>query len=110
MGTFGVSAVLLIVFCFWRNSREVARLYRQHPWWEQDFVYHVVCSSWLAVVLLLFMGAGGHNLYRYNWLWFGAFQILALQIARRRAAAEALGVMPDLDLAASGRPAYGYVT
>jgi O-antigen ligase len=86
MGFLGVSALVFIVFCFWRNSREMARLYRQHPWWEQDFVYHVGRSAWLAIVLLLFMGAGGHNLYRYNWLWFGAFQIMALQVARRRAA------------------------
>jgi hypothetical protein len=37
------------------------------------------------------LGIGGHNLYRYNWLWFGAFQLAALGIARRRAAAEAAG-------------------
>jgi O-antigen ligase len=95
MGTLGVSAVVLIVFCFWRNSREILWLYRQHPWWEQDFVYHVARSAWLAIVLLLFMGAGGHNLYRYNWLWFGAFQIVALQLARRRAANPVTALAPE---------------
>ena len=30
------------------------------------------------------MGAGGHNLYRYNWMWFGAFQAIAVYVARRR--------------------------
>jgi len=108
MGTFGVSALVFIVFCFWRNSREIARLYKQHPWWEQDFVYHVARSAWLAVVLLLFMGAGGHNLYRYNWLWFGAFQILALQIARRRAVAEAAGELPEPEPWAPRQPSYHY--
>lgn len=100
LGTLGVVALALVVFCFWLNAREVRRLYREHPWWEQDFTYQVARSGWLAVVLLLFMGIGGHNLYRYNWLWFGAFQLAALGIARRRAAAEAAGEPDALPLAA----------
>jgi len=31
------------------------------------------------------MGLGGHNLYRYTWLWFGAFQAIALDCMRRSA-------------------------
>jgi O-antigen ligase len=89
LGALGVVAVIVIVWCFRRNAREAARLYQEHPWWEQDFTYHVIQSAWLAVVLLLFMGIGGHNLYRYNWLWFGAFQLIALEFVRRRAAEEA---------------------
>jgi hypothetical protein len=27
---------------------------------------------------MLLMGFSGHNLYRYTWLWFGAFQVIAL--------------------------------
>ena len=42
-------------------------------------------STSLAVVLLLLMGLGGHNLYRYTWLWFGAFQAVALDCLRRKA-------------------------
>ena len=53
-------------------------------------MYHVARNGWTAVVLLLFMGLGGHNLFRYNWLWFGAFQLIALHIARQRARAETL--------------------
>jgi hypothetical protein len=25
---------------------------------------------------------GGHNLFRYNWLWLGAFQAIALKCAQ----------------------------
>jgi hypothetical protein len=39
----------------------------------------------LTVLLLLLMGLGGHNLYRYTWLWFGAFQAIALDCMRRSA-------------------------
>jgi O-antigen ligase len=85
MGLFGIMALLGMIICFWLNSREVERIYQRHPWWEKDFSYHVGKIAWMAVILLLFMGAGGHNLFRYNWLWFAAFQMCALHIARKRA-------------------------
>jgi hypothetical protein len=90
MGLLGIIALTALVYCFWRNSREMERLYAAHPWWEKGFVYHVGRCSWLAVILLLFMGVGGHNMFRYNWLWFAAFQICAMDITRRRARAEAV--------------------
>jgi O-antigen ligase len=88
MGTLGVIALLGMVWCFWRNHRELGRIYASHPWWEKDFAFHASRATWLAVVILLFMGMGGHNLFRYNWLWFGAFQMIGLHIARERAKAE----------------------
>src|SRR5262249_25960457 len=85
LGTLGLLSLALTSFCFWRNKRETVRLYRDNGW-EPDFANYVSRSAWLAVVLLLFMGAAGHNLYRYNWLWYGAFQAVALHCARVRAA------------------------
>jgi len=29
-------------------------------------------------------GWGAHNLYRYTWLWFGAFQAVALNCSRQQ--------------------------
>jgi hypothetical protein len=81
-----------MVLCFWMNAREIGRIYRTHPWWQKDFTFHVGRIAWVAVLLLLFMGAGGHNLFRYNWLWFAAFQICAVHLARRRAVAESLAL------------------
>jgi O-antigen ligase len=109
LGTLGVMALFYMAFCFWRNAREANRLQRDHPWWEEGFPLSVARAAWLAVVLLLFMGLGGHNLFRYNWLWFGAFQIVALQLLRRRAAAEAAGeLLPGEELPEEGRVRYGY--
>lgn len=88
MGGLGVLALIFMVICFWRNTREVERLYREHPWWEKDFVYHIGKTTGVAIVVLLVMGIGGHNLFRFNWLWYAAFQVCALSMARRRAAAE----------------------
>ncbi|HEX8947407.1 MAG TPA: O-antigen ligase family protein [Dissulfurispiraceae bacterium] len=37
----------------------------------------VATASVQAVILLLFNGNFGHNLYRYNWLWIGAIGVLS---------------------------------
>lgn len=88
MGMLGIVSLIVLVWCFWKNTTEVKRLYAAHPWWECDFTYYMVRATWLAVFLLMFMGIGGHNMFRYNWLWFAAFQICAVQIVRKRAAEE----------------------
>jgi hypothetical protein len=31
----------------------------------------------MGVFLLLFMGNFGHNLFRFSWLWYGGFLIIA---------------------------------
>jgi hypothetical protein len=95
MGLLGIISLVSMSVCFFLNVRDMRRLYRRHPWWEQDFTYHVGMTGTLySIVLLLFMGTAGHNLFRYNWIWFAAFQIAALQVARRRACAEAFEVSP----------------
>ena len=50
----------------------------------------------VTVLLLLFTGMAGHNLYRYNWVWLAAFQAIALHCVRARAAAPALLPAPRL--------------
>jgi hypothetical protein len=89
MGLLGIISLIALVWCFRKNGKEVKDLYAAHPWWEKDFAYYTATSTWLAVFLLLFMGIGGHNMFRYNWLWFAAFQICAVGIVRKRAAEEA---------------------
>ena len=108
MGLLGVISLLAMSACYFANAREIRRLYARHPWWEQDFVYHVgKTATVLAVVLLLVMGIGGHNLFRYNWLWFAAFQMCALRVAQQRAHAEAFACWP-VESEASGEAGYVY--
>jgi hypothetical protein len=38
---------------------------------------------------MLLLGCAGHNLYRYHWQWFAAFQAVAVHCLRARAAASA---------------------
>ncbi len=83
MGVVGVVTFLAFLFCFYLNWRETRRHYRHR---KPDFLYHVSRAVALNVVLLLLMGWAGHNLYRYNWLWFAAFQAIALHCIRLQAA------------------------
>jgi O-antigen ligase len=84
-GIVGTVAFLAILACFWRNWREGQRLYRDHPDWPRDLTWHICRATGLAVVLLLFLGMAGHNLYRYIWFWLAAFQTTALHCAREKA-------------------------
>jgi hypothetical protein len=52
---------------------------------------------------MLFLGWAGHNLYRYNWLWLGAFQVIALHCIRQRALVP--GRLPRRVPYLEGRPA-----
>ena len=38
---------------------------------------HISTAAVHTIILLLFNGNFGHNLYRYNWLWIGAIGVLA---------------------------------
>ncbi|MBZ0154750.1 MAG: O-antigen ligase family protein [Alphaproteobacteria bacterium] len=49
------------------------------------FLRYVSVASVQALVLLLFNGNFGHNLYRYNWLWIGALGVLSAWFLQRKA-------------------------
>lgn len=84
MGTVGGVALLALVLCFWYNVREMRRL---HPHGTPlPFAAQVTRSVGFIVILLLALGCAGHNLYRYNWLWFAAFSAVSLHCLRRQAA------------------------
>jgi hypothetical protein len=59
----------------------------------------------LSTLLLLFEGMFGHNLYRYNWVWYCAFTSVALAAVRQRATA------PDTDVISPARTdGWAYLT
>jgi O-antigen ligase len=84
MGLLGVAAFVLVVLFWWWNLRRINRLYREHPEWPRDFLYHLTRGLGLMLLLLLFEGNFGHNLYRYYWLWYGGFLIIARQCVEQR--------------------------
>jgi O-antigen ligase len=90
-GLLGALALLALLACFTYNWLETRRLYRElhlrlaPDGKPHDLPYHVCRAIFMNVLLLLLMGWAGHNLYRYNWQWFAAFQAIALHCVRLRA-------------------------
>jgi O-antigen ligase len=89
LGLCGVVGLVAMVGCFFWNWYESRRLVRADPYCEpaNDFTYQVARAVGINVVLMLVMGAVGHNLFRYNWQWFAAFSAIALHCLRMRTAA-----------------------
>jgi O-antigen ligase len=76
-GTLGLLSFLLLLGCFWANLRALRRVRREVPAWEHDLVFTLPSAIGVALFLLLFMGNFGHNLFRFTWLWYGGFLIIA---------------------------------
>lgn len=77
MGTLGLVTFGSILACFWLNLRHVNAVRRQYPEWQNDLVFQASSAVGVGVLLLLFMGNFGHNLFRYSWLWYGGFLVIA---------------------------------
>ncbi len=86
-GALGAAGLAGLVLCFWLNAREARRFHRNNPDEPRTFASHAVRAMGLCVILLLFLGMAGHTLFRFYWVWFAAFQTVALHCVRRRAAA-----------------------
>jgi len=85
LGGLGAVAFVAMLEAFLSNTLAARRLCNQRPEHQDGFSSSVIWAASLTVVLMLLMGFGGHNLYRYTWLWFGAFQAVALHCMRREA-------------------------
>ena len=79
-GLFGLAALLAFIYAFVANFIESRRLYLE-DWMNenQKFLYYVVLATAIALLQLLFFGLGGHNFYRWTWLWYVAISALALR-------------------------------
>jgi O-antigen ligase len=85
-GALGLIAFLALLACFWVNLRALRRVRRQFPEWQNDLVLQLASAVGVGVFLLLFMGNFGHNLFRFTWLWYGGFLIVARHCVAARVA------------------------
>jgi hypothetical protein len=104
LGTLGLLAFLGIVVCFYLNLRTIRKAYRARPEWGRDFLYYVSGAIGLALVLLLFEGNFGHNLFRFTWLWYGGFLIIARYCIDQRLC----GATVEPRTLVNHAPAYGF--
>jgi len=84
MGIVGAMAFLGLLSAFVVNHVRIRRAYRDHPEWGRDFLYQIDGAVMLAVVLMLLHGNFGHNLFRYQWVWYGAFLVIVQHCVRQR--------------------------
>ena len=86
LGSLGLVTFVSLLVCFWFNCRAMKRLREADPAWRNELVFTLPGAVGVAVFLLLFMGNFGHNLFRFTWLWYGGFLIIARHCADVRVA------------------------
>jgi O-Antigen ligase len=85
LGSLGVFSFLALLLCFWANLRAMKRQREYYPEWRSDLLFTLPAAVGVGIFLLLFMGNFGHNLFRFTWLWYGGFLIIARHCAEVRA-------------------------
>ena len=91
MGSLGAISLCGIVVCFFLNGWEIRKLRRGENPNQSQFPANLSSAILVCVLLLLIKGNADHNLFRHNWLWFGAFQAIAVYCMRKRSVARSVG-------------------
>ncbi len=89
LGFPGVVAYSFLVFSVFLNHFEAGRHYKnltERKYGGKDvlYLYRISLAATVGIMLLLINGWGGHNAYRFNWVWFAAFQAIAIAFLRNR--------------------------
>ena len=77
LGLFGVTAFCGLLLAYVVNLRHMRAEREWATGADSDFVFLTARAVGVGVLLLLFMGLFGHNLFRFSWLWYGAFLVVA---------------------------------
>lgn len=78
LGTVGAVAFLFLVVALISGGRRLIRLVRDHdPEPHAEPLFHFGHAVLISTALLLFEGLFGHNLYRYNYVWYCSFLVIA---------------------------------
>lgn len=83
-GSVGALTFVVLLLAMVCNIRRVRQTCRLQPGGDQSFLYSLAGAAGLGIFILLFEGNFGHNLFRYNWLWFGAFLVIARQVQQAK--------------------------
>ena len=91
LGEFGLPggiAFFVQVASAWAMAGRTKRLLVPAPPASAAFLIGLASACRQALALLLFSGLFGHNLYRANWLWVGAWSFFSLHFASAGAACD----------------------
>ena len=88
MGTVGAFTFLFMLSCFGLNHYNIWKNYKylqeKNLGKEGLYCWRVSLAIVYAVIMLQLQGLSLHTAYWYHWLWFGAFQALAVQIMQEK--------------------------
>ncbi|VTS05631.1 O-antigen ligase family protein [Tuwongella immobilis] len=79
MGMLGIVSFFGMVLLVYHNIRTMNKLRKRYPPQspDEEFLYRTARAVGLMFFMMLSLGMFGHNLFRYNWLWFGGILIIA---------------------------------
>ena len=88
LGTLGAIAYLALVGAILYNHVEAHRLYKKMQTLKREsevlYFYSVSFGVVWTVFLLFLIGFGLHNVFWYNWVWFAAFQAIAVAFLEKK--------------------------
>lgn len=88
LGTLGAIALAILVAAFGQNMLEMRQLSCGNLAAGIGFFNRLSIAVVVTLVLLLLLGMAAHNLFRYTWEWYGAFQAIAIHCCRQRVSGE----------------------
>jgi len=84
LGSIGAFAYLWLIICFGLNHKDAYQYYKRLERYgrakEGLYCFRVSLMTFCGVLMLLYFGFGGHNAFRYNWVWFAALQASAVSL------------------------------
>lgn len=84
LGTLGAVTFAAVLAAVAVNVRRIRAACRDDPARGRDFLHGLSGALAMGFFLLLFAGTFGHNLFRYTWVWYAAFLVIARECADRR--------------------------
>ena len=88
LGTLGAIAYLALIGAIISNHIGAHLLYKKMLALKREsealYLYRVSFGVTWAVCLLILLGFGGHNAFRFTWVWYAAFQVIAVEMLRQK--------------------------
>jgi len=89
LGIVGLAAYGFLCFCITVNylfSRFYWKILQTYQPTANPCLFLVSQAVFITMLLLLLMGLGGHNAFRYTWVWYAVFQGMAVVALKKKAA------------------------
>ncbi|MDR1382260.1 MAG: O-antigen ligase family protein [Planctomycetaceae bacterium] len=87
LGAIGLFSYIFLCFMFTINYLAAKYYWKISSSLEIDsspYYLVVIRAVFVASLLLLLLGLGAHNAFRYNWVWYAAFQAIAVGVLKKK--------------------------